>query len=55
METSFFQKIALAIIAGFFAACLVYFYRHVVVAGNDAVNKNYKDNYHGAPGSRAVK
>jgi hypothetical protein len=44
MHATFFQKFTLTIIAGFFAACLVWFYVHIIEQGNDDINKHYQNN-----------
>ena len=46
MHATFFQKILLTIVAGFFAACVVEFYMKIIVEGDRAVNGGYS-NPHG--------
>ena len=41
VHATFFQKVILTVIAGFFAACLVWFYQNIVEGGNRAVNGAY--------------
>lgn len=43
MQATFFQKLILAVLAGFAAACLVWFYRNIIEKGNDEINKNYRN------------
>ena len=42
MQTTFLQKVILTMIAAALAAGLVMFYRDVIEAGNNAVNKDWK-------------
>jgi hypothetical protein len=41
MRATFTQKVMLTILAGFFAACLIQFYKKVVIEGDQAVNGGY--------------
>ena len=44
MQMSFLQKIVLTIIAGFFAACLVDFYRNMVEKADYELNQSWRNN-----------
>ena len=41
MKTGFFGKVMLSILAGFGCACLIYFYKEVVIGADEALNKGY--------------
>jgi hypothetical protein len=41
MEATFWQKLVVTILAGFFAACLIEFYKHFIQGADDAINKGY--------------
>jgi hypothetical protein len=43
MQATFWQKLLLSIIAGFFAACLVQFYKNFIQGADDAINKGYQN------------
>ncbi len=43
METGFFGKILLAILAGFAAACLVAFYQNFIDGAYKALNEGYEN------------
>jgi hypothetical protein len=43
MHATFFQKIILTLIAGFFAACLVEFYKNIIIAGDQSVNGGFNN------------
>lgn len=49
MQATFFQKFFLAMIAGFFAACLLYGYRHIVQEAFYESNEGWKTSLYGTP------
>jgi len=45
MNSTFLQKVMLAMIAGFAFACLVEFYKNFVIGADRAINGGYKSSY----------
>lgn len=41
MQSTFFQKVLICMIAGFFAACLIQWGKVFVTGADDALNKGY--------------
>lgn len=54
MHATFFQKFMLTIVSGFFAACLVWFYIHIIEQANTDVNGAYA-NTTGTPHAKTVR
>lgn len=43
MHGTFFQKFLLTVGAGFFAACLIWFYIHIIIQADKDVNGGYNN------------
>ncbi len=52
MTNSFFQKVLLCAFIGVAIAGFVYFFRHVIQAGDDALNGKYRKPAAAAPSRR---
>ena len=44
MQATFCQKVILTLVAAFFAACLVWFYKNIIEKGDEEINKNWRNN-----------
>ena len=42
MHATFLQKVILALVAAFFASCLIWFYKNIVQQGERDVNENWR-------------
>ena len=51
-QNSFTQKILMTIVSGFFAACLVWVFRHVIEQAFYESNEGWKDMYKSTPAKR---
>jgi hypothetical protein len=53
LQQTFMQKFWSVVIAGFFAACLLWLFRHIVEQAFWESNEGWKDMYKSTPGQKA--